>query len=233
MSDIKLFNQSCLDFLPSVASKSVDLIILDPPYVISRPTSFMECGPQGVERLRISYDFGEWDYEIFVLDEVMKECYRVLKNHGTLICFYDLWKIETLKNWIEGANFKQIRFIEWLKTNPVPINSKVNYLTNSREIAVLGVKGGKPTFNSEYDNGLYQFPICHEKDRFHPNQKPLNLLESLIKKHSNDGDLIMDCFAGSSSCAVACHNTNRNFVGCELDETFYNKSLERIAKLTS
>ena len=65
--------------------------------------------------------------EIFVLDEVMKECYRVLKPGGTLICFYDLWKIETLKNWIEGAKFKQLRFIEWVKTNPVPINSKINY----------------------------------------------------------------------------------------------------------
>jgi len=226
-----LNNESCLDFLPRVADKSVNLVLIDPPYTISRATGFESCGEKGVERFKMSYEFGEWDNEIFVLDEVMKECYRILKPGGTLICFYDLWKIETLKNWIESAKFKQLRFIEWVKTNPVPINSKVNYLTNSREIALTAIKGAKPTFHSEYDNGIYRFPICHEKDRFHPTQKPLNLLQELIKKHSNEGDTVLDCFAGSASCAVACFNTGRNFMGCELDETYYQKASERINKL--
>ena len=56
-------------------------------------------------------------------------------------------------------------------------------------------------------------------------------LQDLINKHSNPDDLVLDCFAGSASCAVACSNTGRNFIGCELDETFYNKSIERINKL--
>ena len=65
---------------------------------------------------------------------------------------------------MEKCGFKQIRFIEWIKTNPQPLNSKVNYLTNCREIALLGIKKSKPTFNSKYDNGLYdneiyQFPV--------------------------------------------------------------------------
>jgi len=64
--------------------------------------------------------------------------------------FFDIWKITILKELFEKHKFKQIRFIEWIKTNPQPLNSKVNYLTNCREIALLGVKGGKPTFNSKY-----------------------------------------------------------------------------------
>jgi len=104
-------------------------------------------------------------------------------------------------------------------------------LTNSREIALTAIKGSKPTFHSQYDKGIYEFPICHERDRFHPTQKPLNLLEALINKHSNAGDTVLDCFAGSASCAVACHNTGRNFMGCELDETYYQKASERILKL--
>jgi DNA modification methylase len=179
----------------------------------------------------MSYEFGEWDNEIFALDKVMEESYRILKPGGTLICFYDLWKIETLKNLIESAKFKQLRFIEWVKTNPVPINSKINYLTNSREIALTAIKGSKPTFHSQYDKGIYEFGICHERGRFHPTQKPLNLLQALITKHSNEGDTVLDCFAGSASCAVACYNTGRNFMGCELDETYYTKATERIAKL--
>ena len=119
---------------------------------------------------------------------------------------------------------------EWLKTNPVPINSKINYLTNSREIALVGVKGSKPTFNSSYDNGLYEYPICRDKGRFHPTQKPIKLIEELILKHSNEGDLVLDCFSGSGTTAVACMNTGRTFLGCELDKEYYNKSLKRIER---
>lgn len=102
-------------------------------------------------------NFGDWDKNFTGLDQVFKEAQRILVDGGTMICFYDLWKIETIKKYYEDNKFKQIRFIEWLKTNPVPINSKINYLTNAREVAVLGIKKSKPTFNSSYDNGVYSF----------------------------------------------------------------------------
>ena len=230
MSKIKLVNQDCLDFLKTVSSKSVSPVLIDPPYQVSRKTNFQagEAQNKDTDRFRISMEFGEWDKEEFLkLDEVINECYRVLKNSGTIICFYDLWKITKLREFFENSKFQQIRFIEWVKTNPVPINSKINYLTNSREIAVVGVKGGKPVFNSEYDNGIYLYPICHDKGRFHPTQKPVALLEDLIKKHSYENDLVLDCFSGSGSTAVACYNLNRNFIGCELSESFYLKTVER------
>ena len=173
-------------------------------------------------------DFGDWDNNFTGLDIVIKECYRILKKSGTLICFYDLWKITTLKEYFESAKFKQIRFIEWIKTNPVPLNSKTNYLTNSREIALVGVKGGKPTFHSEYDNGIYSYPICHDKGRFHPTQKPLALIEQLILKHSNEGDLIVDCFMGSGTTGSGCKKLNRDFIGIELNEEYFTKAKERI-----
>ena len=142
--------------------------------------------------------------------------------------FFDLWKITNLKDMLEGEKFKQIRMIEWLKTNPQPINSKVNYLTNCREIALLGIKKSKPTFNSKYDKGVYEYPLQGGKDRFHPTQKSLPLFEDLIKKHSNEGDTVLDCFAGSATTAIAAMRNNRNFIGCEMDETYYIKSMERI-----
>jgi len=124
--------------------------------------------------------------------------------------------------------FNQLRFIEWIKTNPQPLNSSRNYLTNCREIALLGVKKGSPTFNSSYDNAIYKYPIQGGKDRFHPTQKSLPLFEELIKKHSNEGDVVLDCFLGSGTTAVAALNTNREFVGCEVDEEYYIKSLDRL-----
>lgn len=223
-------NQSCFDLLAELEDKSVDLVLIDPPYDISRPTNFQSGEETGrdTDRFRISMEFGEWDKNFTGLEIVVQECFRVLKDSGTMICFYDLWKIETLKSYLEAAGFVQIRFIEWVKTNPVPINSKINYLTNSREVAVLGVKKSKPTFHSEYDNGIYQYPICQDKGRFHPTQKPLALMTDLIMKHSNEGDIVLDCFAGSCTTGVAAALNGRQFIGCELEQEYYDKAVQRL-----
>ncbi len=234
MNQITFVHQSCFDYLKTIPDNSVSLVLIDPPYEVSRDTNFQSGDAKGkdTDRFRVSMNFGKWDAGFSGLDIVIKECYRVLKKCGTMICFYDLWKITTLKDYFEAAKFKQIRFIEWVKTNPVPLNSKTNYLTNAREIAVVGVKGGKATFHSEYDNGIYNYPICHNKGRFHPTQKPVALLEALIEKHSNRGDLVLDCFAGSASTAVASYNLGRDFTGCELSSEYYNKAKEKLQELS-
>ena len=226
-----LMNGDCLELIKQVPSHSVDLILIDPPYEISRPTNFQSGEETGrdTDRFRISMDFGEWDKNFTGLEVVIKEGYRILRQGGTMICFYDLWKIETLKNLYDSNKFKQVRFIEWMKTNPVPINSKINYLTNAREVAVSAIKGSKPTFNSSYDNGLYSYPICAGKERtIHPTQKPLSLITDLVLKHSNEGDTVLDCFMGSGTTGVACKNTNREFIGIELDEKYYKVACERL-----
>lgn len=230
---IRIANESCFDFLTKLENESIDLIIIDPPYEISRDTGFAKGKETGrdIDRFRISMDFGDWDNNFVGLSECIKECYRVLKRSGTLICFYDLWKISELRKYLEDAKFKQIRFIEWIKTNPVPINSKTNYLTNAREIALTAVKNGKPTFHSEYDKGIYEYPICHDKGRFHPTQKPVALIEKLIEKHSAPDDIVLDCFLGSGTCAVAAYNTQRNFIGCEISTEYYEKIINRLESL--
>ena len=233
----ELVNTDCYSYLKKIPDKSIDLALIDPPYEISKNTNFQKGEKTGrnVDRFRISMDFGNWDKNFDYLDKIIIEIFRVLKDGATCICFYDLWKITILKNYFEQAGFKQIRFIEWLKTNPVPINSKTNYLTNAREIAISGIKNKKPTFNSEYDNGiyeetgeLYKFPICHDKGRFHPTQKPEDLVTALIKKHSKENDIILDCFSGSGTTAVCALKTGRFFKGCEINKDYYEKSINRI-----
>ena len=144
--------------------------------------------------------------------------------------FFDLWKLTILKDLLEKYKFKQIRMIEWIKTNPQPRNSKINYLTNCREIAIVAVKDGNPTFNSSYDNGIYFYPIQSGKDRFHPTQKSLQLFENLVEKHSNIGDTVLDVFLGSGTTAIACKNKNRNFRGCEISYEYFEK-IQNILKL--
>ena len=190
--------------------------------------NYMKYGSPYGKKYAVKTDYGDWDKEftIQLLEEFIKEYYKKLVDGGTLIIFFDLWKISILKDLMEKYKFKQIRFIEWIKTNPQPLNSKINYLTNCREIALVGVKKGKPTFNSKYDNGIYMYPLQGGKNRFHPTQKSLKLFEELIRKHSKDGDKIMDTFLGSGTTALASKNLNKKFVGCEIDKEYYDKIIE-------
>lgn len=224
----KILNMDSLEYLSDVKINSVDMVLVDVPYVISRDTGFNS--KKGVDRFKISMDFGEWDknFTIDLLEKNIAEYFKVLKNSGYIIIFYDLWKIQELSELLIKYNFKQLRFIEWIKTNPVPINSKINYLTNSREVAICAVKGNKPTFNSIYDNGVYSHPIYHSKDRFHPTQKPINLFAELIEKHTNVGDTVLDTFAGSGTTAAACIQTNRQYLGCEKDSEYHTKLNKRL-----
>jgi len=187
--------------------------------------NFIKYGSIYGKKYAVRTDYGKWDSEFRMedLELFINHFYRVLKPGGTCIIFFDIWKITPLKTALESNKFKQIRFLEWIKTNPQPLNSKRNYLTNCREIALLGIKKSKPTFNSSYDNAIYKFPIQGGKNRIHPTQKSLPLFEELIKKHSKPKDLVLDCFLGSGTTAIAAHNTDRKFIGCEKSEEYYHK----------
>jgi site-specific DNA-methyltransferase (adenine-specific) len=266
---IDIQNVDGMEYLKTIANGSVDLVLTDPPYIISRESgmnahynmvkqneenhvefvkteeewetykaenaivdntgreNYMKYGTIYGKKYCVKTDYGEWDanFTMELLDQFIGEYYKKLRKGGTLIMFFDLWKISALKDLLEKHKFKQIRMIEWIKTNPQPLNSKVNYLTNCREIALVGVKGGSPTFNSSYDNGIYMYPLQGGKNRFHPTQKSLALFEELIKKHSNENDVVLDTFLGGGTTAIACKNTNRQFRGCEISKEYIDKTL--------
>jgi site-specific DNA-methyltransferase (adenine-specific) len=270
--NIEIINMEGLEYLSTVPNASVDLILTDPPYIISKETGmnthynnvkhneenniefvkteeewtcykqenniiddknkekYIKYGSIYGKKYCVKTDYGDWDsnFTMEVLDKFIGEYYKKLKNGGTIIIFFDLWKITHLKEIMEKHKFKQIRFIEWIKTNPQPLNSSVNYLTNCREIALLGIKGSKPTFNSKYDNGIYMFPLQGGKNRFHPTQKSLSLFEELIKKHSNENDVVLDTFLGGGTTAIACKNTNRMFKGCEISKEYFDKVIQLV-----
>lgn len=268
--NIEVNNAEGMEYLSTIQNNSIDLILTDPPYIISRESgmnshynnvkenekqniefvktqdeweeyktnnnietdnnkqNYMKYGTIYGKKYCVKTDYGDWDNEFTMedLDGFVGEYYKKLRKGGTMIMFFDLWKISHLKDVMEKHKFKQLRFIEWIKTNPQPLNSNTNYLTNCREIALLGVKGGKPTFNSKYDNSIYMFPLQGGKNRFHPTQKSLPLFEELIKKHSNEGDVVLDTFLGGGTTAIASKNTNRNFKGCELSKEYYDKVMK-------
>ena len=75
---------------------------------------------------------------------------------------------------------------------------------------------------------VLDYKICNDKDRFHPTQKPLNLISFLIQRSSNENDLILDCFSGSGTTAIACHNLKRRFICIEKDYDYWKASVERL-----
>ena len=217
------------DFMKSLPRGSVDLILTDPPYTISKETGFKSV-VNGVQRFAVSMDFGAWDHCQIDLAEMAEGFYRALRQGGTAIVWYDLWKIGEIKEAMEQAGFKMLRQIIWEKTNPVPLNMRATYLSNCREMAVSGVKGGKPTFHDQYDRGVYEFPIPrHNGNRQHPTQKPEELFAELVRKHSNPGDLVVDPFLGAGTTAMAALKNGRRFTGCDIDERYVQISRERVA----
>ena len=262
-------NKEGLDFLSNVQDNSVDLVLTDPPYIISHETgmetlsqtireadgeniktedewkafkatrgfkddahknNYIKYGSIYGKKYCVTTNYGNWDsqFTMEILEEFIKEYYKKLKKGGTLIMWFDIWKLTPLKELLEKHKFKQIRFIEWIKTNPQPLNASTNYLTNCREIALLGVKGSKPTFNGRMDRGIYEFPMAAGWYKFHPTQKNLELFKALIEKHSNKGDTIMDTFLGGGTTAYACKQTERKFTGCETNTEFFNKIIQNI-----
>jgi len=218
----------CFNYLSKIEDNSIDLILTDPPYDISKKSGFSSGKLSKFNQ--ISIDFGYWDTEID-LDTLFKEYYRVLRKGGTLVLFYDIWKSSIIKEFAAKNKFKQPRIGQWLKNNPVPVNSKINYLSNCSEYFFTFIKDKNPTSNSEYDNAIYNYPLCHGKERLeHPTQKPLGLIKDLIIKHSNKGDIVLDTFAGTSTTGIACIETERRFICVERDEKYYEISKQRIEK---
>jgi site-specific DNA-methyltransferase (adenine-specific) len=224
----QVIHGDCYEILKTLQDKSIDLVLIDPPYQISRKSNFTK-NSNNTKYNKIKIDFGYWDQDEINLDDLFKEFKRVLKPCGYLIIFYDVWKGQSLKFYSEKWGFKQPRICQWVKTNPVPINSKKNYLSNSIEFFFTFVKGKNPTFNSEYDKGIYNYPICHGKERTsHPTQKPLSLIKELLEKHTNKGDVVLDCFAGSGTTGIACAQTDRNYILIEKELEYYNLITQRL-----
>jgi len=235
---INLYNGDCLEVMDKLISEGVlvDAIITDAPYVVSKNSGYVNNAPDKLDYIKKygkhTIDFGEWDKTEININLLFEKFFKLLKDGGTVIFFYDGWKMQELKECAEMEKFKQPRLCEFVKTNPVPINSQLNYLSNAKEYFATFVKKSKPTFNSKYNKGIFEYPICSGNERTkHPTQKPLKLMQDLVSIHSNQNDLILDCFMGSGTTGVACKNLNRNFIGIELDENYYKIASERINQL--
>lgn len=229
-----IINDDVRNVLSNIKDRSIDLILTDPPYEISKDSNF-HYNLETVNKdyaykfNRVSNDFGNWDKETLDWNFLAAEFRRILKSTGTVLMFYDIWKLNVIKEAFETNKFNQPRIGVWVKNNPVPLNQHDNYLSNAKEYFVSYVKYRKPTFHSEYDNAVYYHNICNGNEREdHPTQKPLKLIEEILLKHSNPGDLILDPFAGTFTSCVAAKINNRNYIGIERELKYFNIGKRRL-----
>jgi len=229
MLENQVYNMDCLDGLANVAN--VTLVIADPPYVISRQSNFHTM--QDRTNPRTGTMLASWDLE-FDNSAWISLAAKCLRVGGSLISF-NAWSRATIieKACVDsGLIYKDT--LTWKKTNPMPRNRDRRYVPDV-EMIQWYVKKGKWTFNRQhksYESCVLSFASESGGGfkRYHPTQKPVKLIEHLLRIHSNEGDLVVDPFMGSGTTAVACRNLNRKFIGFEVDHGYYETCCLRIGQ---
>lgn len=217
----KLYNGDCLEILKNISDESIDMIVTDVPYsVISGGRPKYKGQPSGI----LSKNDGKiFDYNDLKPRQYMKELYRVLKDETHCYIFINFINLKEMMEEAEKVGFKLHTLLIWEKNNKTPSRW---YMKNQEYILFMRKGKAKPVKESGIGHILKFNNILGNK--LHPCEKPTDLLQLLIQNSSNEGDIVMDCFMGSGSTGAACMNTNRQFIGIELDNNYFNIASKRI-----
>ena len=231
-----IYNEDCLEGMKRIPDESVDMILCDLPYGTTK---------------------NKWDH-IINIEELWTLYKRVIKPNGAIVLFgsqpfTSVLINGNLKGYKHQWVWDKVRFANQMaaKFQPLKIQEevivfssngeKVNYYPQDLiEINKMTKQGTKVTDNigggvrkkeylqthTNYPRNIIKFGL--DKEKLHPTQKPVNLIEYLIKTYTNEGETILDNCMGSGTTGVACKNLNRNFIGMELDENYFNIAKDRI-----
>ena len=231
MIDIK--QGDCLELMKDIPDRSIDMVLCDLPYGTTR---------------------NKWD-GVIPLDKLWKQYERIIKDNGAIVLFSQMpFSAELVHSNLKLFKYEWI----WQKDNgtgflnakKMPLKIHENILVFYKKLPLYNPQmrtGFKPykckqgrhsTNYGAYEQGHItesngeRYPIDiieFKKDSgLHPTQKPVALLEYLIKTYTNEGETVLDNCMGSGSTGVACVNTNRNFIGYELDEKYFEIAEKRI-----
>ena len=221
MVNVNLMKGDCLDRMKEIPDASADLCVSDIPYKLTgggKGDGVNSKRPKGIlvdnSQLMKVPKFEDW----------LPELHRVMKNGTHIYLMCNFKNLNDLMNKSLAVGFKHINLLVWEKNNCTPSQF---YMKNC-EYTLLLRKG-----SSKYINDIGGSKTVHKFEniignKVHPTEKPKDLMEFYVKNSSIEGDVVLDMFMGSGSTGVACVNTNRNFIGIELDENYFNIAESRI-----
>lgn len=209
----------CLELMKDIPDASIDLIVTDPPYLMSYRTN---------RRKDKSHEFCspiDGDNDPRLIENYIRECHRILKDDSAMYMFCNSNKVDYFKRELE-KHFKVKNLIVWVKNNHTAGDLKAQF--GKQYEFIFLVNKGRAHIRGKRITDIWSFDGVRGNAQVHQNQKPVELLEQCILKHSDEGDLIFDGFLGSGSTCVACVNTNRHYIGFELDEKYFDIACQRL-----
>lgn len=217
MNKCEIFNTDCIEFMKKMAKGSVNCVLTDIPYgEVSRPNN-------GLSQMKNS-DKGAADVATFNLDEFLPLVDKVASDNIIIFCGKGQFSI--IYNYFAAKSTGTVRQLIWKKTNPVPSNGKYVYLSGIEN--AVWYRKPKGTYNGYCKNTVFEYPI--QSKQIHPTEKNHKLFEELILDNTNEGQTVFDPCAGSAVSGLMALKNNRNFIGCELNEEFFNIAKERLIK---
>jgi site-specific DNA-methyltransferase (adenine-specific) len=241
MSNITLYQGDCIELMKNIPDKSVDLVLCDLPYGTTdcKWDSCIDLDSLWKEYSRILNDKGN----ILLFGDGSLFTASLMMSKKTWFKYNWFWK-KNIKVGFLNAKKQPLRIFETVSCFGKP--GQNNYypimVKGDPHIIGTGIRGGKTglysgekkalnnktTVDEYYPENILNFDALPPAKRFHESEKPVPLLEYLIKTYTTEGMTVLDNTMGSGSTGVACVNTNRDFVGIELDENYFNIAKTRI-----
>ena len=220
----KIYNEDCLEGMKRIHDNSIDLIVTDPPYLISYKTGRRKDKTHRFNETILNDDNEQ------LIKSYIKECHRILKVNTAMYLFCSASKVDFFKKELEQY-FDIKNMIIWVKNNHTAGDLDSSF-GRKYEIIFL-VNKGRSFFKGERLTDVWTFPRVVGDNQLHQNQKPIELIKQCIIKHSNTDDIVFDGFMGSGTTAAAALDLDRKFLGFELDKHYYDVAIKRINNHTT
>ena len=216
----EIYNIDCMEGLKLIDDNSIDLVIIDPPYLLNinkvKNVSNMNKYANDLLNLKDGFD-------LKVLDLLIQKMKKI-----NIYIYCSKRQVKDLLNYFSNKNCNH-EILTWHKQNPSPLINN-NYLPDTEYILLFREKGVK-LYGNYHTKRKYYISLTNKVDKQkykHPTIKPLELIEYHIENSSKEGDLILDCFAGSGTTLVGAINKNRRYIGFEIDKNYYEIAKKRI-----
>ena len=222
----KLINGNAIDFMKTLEDESVDLIVTDPPYKVTARGNAGNSG--GMMQSKLSMQGRIFKHNDIKPMEYIPEFYRLLKDGSHCYIMTNHVNLQEILNTATECGFHFIKSLIWNKGNKI----MGQYYMSQFEYILFFRKGKGKKINKCGTADILNIPNKKTKDKdgknIHDTEKPVELMKILIENSSQENELVLDPFVGVGATAIACKDLNREYIGIELDEKYYNIACNRI-----